>query len=275
MVKIESNPVDQMHTQPMPGEVRRRRMLSLIDEREFMRVTDLAHIFEISEVTVRSDLDQLAHSSSVERVHGGVMTRSHTSRSEPTFEESSDTLAEEKAAIGRVAAALVSSGDSLVIDVGTTATAVAHALTERTDLEDIVVFTNGLTTAMQLESAIPRFTVILTGGTLRPRQHSLVGPMGTEILDQVNVTTAFIGCNGIHPLEGVTNVNLPEAQIKSRMIETAQQVVVVADGTKIGKISVARIARLDDIDKLITTESAPLELLGRIRELGVDAVVAT
>ena len=274
--------MDRMRSKAMTGEVRRDRMLALIEEHSFMRVADLSDMFEVSEVTVRSDLDQLARMSLVERVHGGAMTRSRVSETEPsleetepTFEESTDKLAVEKAAIGRTAASLVSSGDSLIIDVGTTATAVAHALTERADLDDVVVFTNGLTIAMELESAIPRFTVILTGGKLRPRQHSLVNPMGSGILDQINVTTAFIGCNGIHPTDGVTNINLPEAQIKIRMIEAAHQVVVVADGSKVGKASVARIARIEDVDRLITTDSAPSEMLGQIRDLGVETTVAT
>ncbi len=266
----------------MPGEVRRDRVLTLIEEHGFVRVADLSSLFGVSEVTVRSDLDQLAQASLIDRVHGGAMIRSRIStagssseEAEPSFEESADTLADEKDAIGRAAASLVSPGDSLIIDVGTTTTAVAHALTERTNLDDIVVFTNSLTIAMQLEPAIPRFTVILTGGKLRPRQHSLVNPMGSGILEQINVSMAFIGCNGIHPTDGVTNINLPEAQIKSKMIEAAEQVVVVADGTKVGNVSVARIARIDDVDRLITTGSAPSVLLDKIRDLGVITTVAT
>jgi DeoR family transcriptional regulator of aga operon len=278
----ESRPMGQTQSKPIPGEVRRRRMLSLIEDRGFMRVGDLSSMFGVSEVTARSDLDQLAEALLVDRVHGGAMAPSRpphrspvSEENEPSFEESVDTLADEKASIGRAAAALVSSGDSIIIDVGTTATAVARALTDRADLNEVVAFTNGLTTAMQLETAIPRFTVILTGGTLRPRQHSLVNPMGGGILDQINATIAFIGCNGIHADEGVTNINLPEAQIKSRMIGAAGRVVVVADGTKIGKVSVARIARMEDVDNLVTTASADEVELDRIRNLGVYVTVTS
>lgn len=266
----------------MPGEVRRDRVLTLVEEHGFVRVTDLSDMFEVSEVTVRSDLDQLARSSLIDRVHGGAMTRSRVStagsspeEAEPSFEESADTMAHAKSAIGRAAASLVKSGDSIIVDVGTTTTAVARALRERTDLEDVIVFTNSLTIAMELECAIPQFTVILTGGRLRPRQHSLVNPMGNGILDQINVTTAFIGCNGIHPIDGVTNINLPEAQIKTRMVGAAHQVVVVADGTKVGKVSVARVAHINNVHRLITTESAPSDVLDQIQDLGVNTTVAT
>ena len=121
-------------------------MLALVEEHGFMRVADLSDMFGVSEVTVRSDLDQLVQTSLVDRIHGGAMTRTRRSangasyeENEPSFEESADTLADEKAAIGRAAASLVSSGDSIIIDVGTTTTAVAHALTERADLDDVVV----------------------------------------------------------------------------------------------------------------------------------------
>jgi DeoR family transcriptional regulator of aga operon len=264
----------------LPGKVRRQRMLVLVETRSFVRVAELATAFDISEVTVRSDLDQLADAELIERVHGGAMMRTtepntaqeHT-ETELSFEESVDTQYLEKAAIGHFAASMVSNGDSVIIDVGTTATAVAQALTERKDLENIVVFTSGITTAMTLESAIPRFTVILTGGTLRPRQHSLVDPMAASILDQIHADIAFIGCNGIGETQGVTNINLPEAQIKTRMIHAARYTVVVADGTKVGKTSVARIAHIDEIDCLITTASADRDALAPIEDLGVDVTV--
>jgi DeoR family transcriptional regulator of aga operon len=264
----------------LPGKVRRQRILSLVETRSFVRVADLATAFDISEVTVRSDLDQLADAELIERVHGGAMMRTTEPTTDPggteselSFEESVDTLAQDKAAIGRYAASLVSTGDSIIIDVGTTATAVAQALTERKDLENVVVFTSGIATAMTLESAIPRFTVILTGGTLRPRQHSLVNPMAGSILDQIHADFAFIGCNGIGEAQGVTNINLPEAQIKTRMIQAARRTVVVADGTKVGKTSVARIARIDEVDHLVTTAPVNEDVLAAIEGLGVDVTI--
>jgi DeoR family transcriptional regulator of aga operon len=249
-------------------------MQALIEEREFMRVGDLSEIFSISEVTVRSDLDLLASSTSIQRVHGGAMLDHSQSRQEQTFEQSAGTSLEEKAAIGVAAANLISSGESVIIDVGTTATAVARSLAQRRELVDITVFTNGLTIASELESEIPRLTVVLTGGTIRPRQHSLVDPYGDFILDRINVTTAIIGCNGMHPQEGLSNINLPEAAVKSRMVRAAQRVIVIAGGPKLGKISMARFADIDDVDLLVTGASAPPELLAQFGDLGVSTIVA-
>ena len=85
----------------------------------------------------------------------------------------------------------------------------------------MVVFTNGLKTALELEPATPRITVVVLGGTLRPLQHSLVDPLATLILDQISVKTVLLGCNGVDPIGGVTNINLPEAALKQRMLAVA------------------------------------------------------
>lgn len=259
----------------IPAQLRRERILSAVREREFVRVADLSAMFGISEVTIRSDLDYLADQGSLQRVHGGAVVRDPVPHKERPFEESLGASAEEKAAIGRYAASLISPGETVILDVGTTTAAVARALVERDDLSDVVVFTSGITLALELEKAIPRLAVVVTGGTLRPLQHSLVDPMAGLILEAVHASTAFIGCNGVHPEEGVTNVNLPEAAVKRRMVESAQRCVVVADGSKIGNISVVKIADLDSVDLVVTGASAPPEVLDELRRRGTSVEVAS
>lgn len=249
-------------------------MLALIREREFIRVSDLSRTFGISEVTVRSDLDALANDGGLERVHGGAVLRSRRRSAEPSVEESESTSASEKAAIGRFAAAMVSSGETVILDVGSTVAAMARSMVVRDDLEDVVVLTNGLNVALELEKGVPTFSVVVTGGTLRPRQHSLVDPLSDAIISQMNVNTAFIGCNGVHPDEGITNINLPEAMVKRRMIRAAQRCVVVADGSKINNISVAKVTDLADVDMVVTGRSAPLEVIELLRDAGVVVEVA-
>ena len=258
----------------MPAELRRDRMLSLVREREFMRVADLSRIFGISEVTVRADLASLADQRLVQRVHGGAIVRDTQLAVERTFEESLDEYAAEKAGIGRFAAGLVRSGETAVLDVGTTTIALAKAIVAREDLTDVTVFTTSLTNALELEVAIPRISVVLTGGTLRPKQHSLVDPMASFFFENVNVSVAFLGCNGVHQNYGITNVNLPEAEIKRKMVAAAQRTVVVADGSKLGNISVAKIADLSDIDQLITGPSAPPEVVDELVSRGLAVEIA-
>jgi DeoR family transcriptional regulator of aga operon len=258
----------------VPPELRRDRILSLVREREFVRVTDLSNMFGISEVTVRSDLDLLHESGSLQRVHGGAVVRAPISRTERSLEESSSSAAEEKANIGAAAAAMISNGETIILDVGSTTTAVARALVKRNDLHNVVVFTSAINVALELESAIPRFTVVVTGGTLRPLQHSLVDPMANHILERLNVSTVFLGCNGVHPDEGITNVNLPETAVKRHMLNAAQRCVVVADSSKIGNISVVKIADIDTVDVLVTGSAAPIEALSEIEARGPVIVVA-
>lgn len=250
-------------------------MLSLIRELDFARVADLSEQFGISEVTVRSDLAQLEQRGAVQRVHGGAVFRAAPSRFERSFEEEAGTAVAEKAAIGRSAAAMVRSGDTVMLDVGTTCAAVADALVRRSDLSQVVVITNGLNIALAFERVMPRFTVVVTGGTLRPLQHSLVDPLGGLVLEQLHADLFFLGCNGIDSAAGVTNVNLPEAEMKRRMVASAQRTIVVGDGAKLGHVSVARICGIDDVAAVITGASASPESIEDLKDSGLDVQVAT
>jgi DeoR family transcriptional regulator of aga operon len=259
--------------QVLIAEVRQARIADSIQELGFARVTELAERFGVSTVTVRNDLSILEGRGEVRRVRGGAVKPS-VKLGERAFEVSLGELAREKADIGACAAGLVSSGETVMLDVGTTTTAVARALLQRTDLEDVTVVTNGLNVAMELERAAPRISVIVTGGTLRPLQHSLVNPMGTALLERLHGSVAFIGCNGIDPGAGVTNINLPEAEIKRAMLLACRRRVIVADGSKVGVVELAKVCDIGEVDMLITDRSADPEVTAMIAALGcqVEAV---
>lgn len=256
----------------MPAELRQERMLELLDGRQFLPVREFSALLGVSEVTVRSDLADLAGRGAIRRVRGGALRRA-SAHTELAFELTSAAHAEEKAAIGAAAAALLRPGQAILLDVGTTTTALARALRER-PVRDVAVFTNGLNIALELEPAIPPLTVVVTGGTLRPLQHSLVDPLGHTILDHVHVDTLFLGCNGVDADGGITNVNLPEAEIKKRMLQAAHKRVVVADGSKLGEIALARLCDVTDIDLLITGRSADPKVLAALRKRGLEVQVA-
>lgn len=257
---------------PIPASLRRERMLAEIKEREFVRVGELSSRFAVSDVTVRGDLDSLAAAGKVHRVRGGAIPRLIPRREQP-FEDSISSFAAEKVAIAQAAAALLEDGETVLLDVGTTAAAAARAIAARTELSDVVVFTNGLKTALELEPATPRITVVVLGGTLRPLQHSLVDPLATLILDQISVKTVLLGCNGLDPIGGVTNINLPEAALKQRMLAVATRKVVLADGSKLGRVEVARLCSVSDLDLIITGRSADPAVVEALRERGCDVRV--
>jgi DeoR family transcriptional regulator of aga operon len=260
-------------SEPLPAALRRERMLDLIGRTGFVRVAELSEAFQVSDVTVRSDLDALDAQQSIRRVHGGAVLRGAGTR-EASFEEALESSAEEKRRIGAAAAALVESGSSVLLDVGTTTAAIARALADRDDLEDVTVITNGLTIALELERAIPRFQVVVTGGTLRPLQHSLVEPLASVLLERVHADLAFIGCTGVDPVGGITNVNLPEADLKRVMVASSGRALVVADGSKLGRTHVGRIAALEDVAGLVTGESADAAAVRALRAAGLPVTIA-
>ena len=248
-------------------------MAALVEREGFVRVEELRRQFGVSAVTVRSDLDVLESSGRVRRIRGGALSRTRADV-EPSFEASRGESGPAKALIARRAVREISSGDSLLLDVGSTTTAVAEELVARSDLEGLTVFTNSLTIALELEKAADRIVVVVTGGTLRPLQHSLVEPLATSILEQISTQAAFIGCNGVHPTKGVTNLNLPETKVKRAMLGAARRRIVVADASKLGEVALARICPLTDVDLLISDIDADPETVALLRDRGLDVELA-
>jgi len=252
-------------------EQRRQVLAAHVAARGFLRVTEASLELGVSEVTIRGDFSALEGAGELVRVHGGAMPRADR---EPSLESSIETASAAKTAIGAAAARLVSSGQSIYIDAGSTAMALAVALVERHELGDLVVVTSGLTIALALEPALPRFTVVVTGGTLRPLQHSLVNPFAAPMLDSLRLDIAFIGCNGIHPEHGVTNLNLPEAEIKTRVLRSSTRHVLLADASKLGNTEVAVIAPIAAFDTLVTAGEAPTALIAELRARGLSVTLA-
>lgn len=252
-----------------PG-ARRDRILQLLADRTFVEVAELAARFEVSEVTTRSDLDSLEQDGRLRRVRGGAVAVPATVRApERSFLEELGRHAGAKEAIGRAVAAMVEPGATIGLDVGTTTTAVARGLAAREELEGVVVVTSSISIALELEQAVPRLTVLVTGGTLRPRQHSLVDPLADLVLDELHLDMAVLGCNGVHPAAGITNVNLPEAAVKQRLLRRSRRRVVAADGSKLGQVAFSPIARLQDVDVLVTDTAAPPGAVDELRAAGL------
>lgn len=256
---------------PLPAEVRRERLAALVATRGFAAVADASAVLGVSEVTVRADLARLEDEGRVLRVRGGAVAPPRERPVESTAGEAADR----KRAIGREAAAMVRGGSSILLDVGSTTLAVAHALVERGELVDVVVVTNGLGIALALEPAIPRFTVVVTGGTLRPLQHSLVDPVAVRTLGELHVDLAILGCTGVDEHGRVTNVNLPEAEVKRAMIAAARERVLVADGSKLGVRHLGLIGTLADFGTLVTAGPGAERIADAARAAGTRIVEAT
>ncbi len=251
---------------------RRRRLADAVAQQGFLRVVDASELLAVSEVTIRGYFTALESAGQLVRVHGGAIPKS-AAVPEPSLEQAIAQASESKLAIGARAASLVVPGQSLLLDVGSTAVAVADALVARDDLHDVSVITNGLAIAIALEPAIPRIRVLLTGGTLRPLQHSLVNPGVSPFLESVHVDLAFIGCNGIDIEHGVTNLNYPEAEVKRRMMLSSRRRVLVADRSKAGQTHLGVIGAIGDFDALVT-DGPKDDALAAIEATGLELILA-
>ena len=255
-----------------PALPRRQRLAELVQSHGFLRVADASRMLGVSEVTVRADLSLLEADGQLTRVHGGAVPA--RSVSEFPLEQTVRHDAETKRRIGERAAAMIRSGESVLLDVGSTALAAARALVARDDLRDVVVLTNGLSIALALEPAIPRLSVVVIGGTLRPLQHSLVDPHATDALAAIHADVGLIGCNGVDAAAGVTNLNLPEAQVKRGMVRASARRILLADASKLGRRHLGTIGVIEDFDVLVTAGQVDEELLDPIRRRGVAVEVA-
>lgn len=254
----------------LEAQARRERILKILRRDGQVRVADLAKALGVSQVTVRADLEALEKEGRLRRLRGGAILW-ETRRFELPLEVTRTLYAKEKEAIGKRAADLVKDGDVVILDVGSTTTEMAKALP--LSLKDVVVVTSALNIALLLESH-PGVTVIVTGGRLRPLQHSLVNPFGTLLLEELNADKAFLGCNGVHPERGFTNTNLEEAEIKRAMVRAAQEVYFLADHSKLLQVAAAKIAPLSAATRLITDNKARPEALSTLEEAGLKVELA-
>ena len=252
--------------------VRRERMLAVIKQHDFIRVGELSERFGVSEVTIRSDLDALASRGEVHRIHGGAIPRTVPERERP-FEESETSFADEKLAIGHAAAQLVRDGEALLVDVGTTTAAAARALTARTELGNVTVFTNGLKTALELEAGHPAHHRRPARRHAAPAPALAGGPDGDADPRPDPRPHPPARLQRRRPVGGITNMNLPEAEVKRRMLGAAARRVVLADGGKIGRVDLAHLCPVDQIDMVITGESADPAVVEALRKRGCEVRV--
>lgn len=246
-------------------EERRSIIIENLNKTGRCRVNDLAQLLNVSEVTVRQDLDLLEKQGLLSRTHGGAILSIKTGF-ERSFQLEETSFRAEKERIGQAAAELVSDGQTIILDVGTTVTEVARNLMGR---KGLTIITNALNIAMLLEDS-PEITVMVTGGTLRAKQHSLVNPFAQFILERIQVDLAFIGVSGIEAEHGATNVNVAEAEMKSLFVKAARRRIVLADSGKVGNIALAKVASISEIDLLITDDQADTEELARLTQQGLE-----
>jgi DeoR family transcriptional regulator of aga operon len=241
---------------------RQQRILNLLKQNGRVSVTELSQIFDVSEVTVRTDLQALAAQDLIVRTHGGAVPAPRTPELSLVLRRQKKV--EEKKRIGVAAAGLVSNGDAVFLDASSTALALAHHLHKHRDL---TILTHSLAVAQSMLDA-PGVTVVMTGGVVQRDTISLLGSDGLAILKKYNIKSGFFGAHGLSFPEGLTDVSAGEAEVKREVVSMCRQVVALIDASKWGRIGPASFARPEEIHIVITDEQSPAALVEKARALG-------
>ena len=252
----------------MLNEERRRLILEILDREGRVLVADLAKRFRTSQVTIRKDLDVLHATGRVHRTHGGALPARESALEDPTLREKEKLHRKEKLQIAAAAARMVKEGQVVILDSGTTTTAIANALR---NFANLTIITNAVNIAAELSGS--SLEVILTGGTLRKNSFSLVGPIAEETLRRLNADILFLGVDGFDVHYGLSTPNLLEAKVNRAMMDIARVSVAVCDSSKFGRRSLSSIAPPSAVHHLITDRGIPKSDLAALKKAGIQVTL--
>lgn len=252
------------------SELRRSQILQELDSQGSVTVLTEAARHQTSPMTIRRDLMELERTGLVRRVHGGAVAARGRSY-EPPYITRAQEAHDAKASIADTAAHLVTEGESIAIDTGSTCHQVAMALTSRRNL---TIVTPALRVAEAMSEASD-VRVILTGGVLRQGENSLVGNLAARAFHELSVDRLFLGCAGVDPAFGISDYNWDDVLVKQAMVRSAKEVVLVADSRKFSHIAFARIAGLEAVSTLITDQQPAGPLAEALQSAGVAVVLAS
>ena len=240
---------------------RRELILTKLMERPQLTVSELSGEFKVSEVTIRSDLSNLATNGLINRRQGGALPAFHAQ-----IMEQQRRNTDEKTRIAKAAAALISDFSDVMISSGTTTSLIPRFMVSR---ENVKIVSNS-TLILPYIRTTTRLQTTLTGGEFRPAFEAMTGSATIRELKQFHVSKAFIGADGISINKGITADNTEIADVCRHMLEQAKQTIVVADASKIGRVGFANITEAVKIDLLITSTEAPACEINELREAGVE-----
>jgi len=248
---------------------RRQSLLDILRKQPGLSVPELAAVLDVSEGTVRNDLDALEQQGLLTRVHGGAVLHQQDQFQNNSFIRRYQQDSAAKLAIAREAAALVSDDASILLDASTTAYYFAKALCDRRRLR---VMTNGFEVARELAQNTTN-SVILIGGIVNNESSSVTGLLSEHIIEELHIQKAFLSCSGFSLERGMTEVHLAEAQLKRKVIESSQELFALVDSSKFGKEDLTSFARPEKITRLFTDQHLSSDWAERLRQAGVEFTI--
>ena len=246
---------------------RRTKILNLIREDGHAKVQQLSRLFNVSEVTIRQDLEQLEEMGYVQREHGGAFLKDvgDFARSQKLFNQ---TNMEEKVEIAQKAIKLINDGDSIILDSGSTTTEIAKLLK---NFNQLTVITNALNIAM-IVGGEPGINLIVSGGEFKAPTLSLTGDLAATVFKGIHVDKLFLATAGISDDMQLTYPSYSDLVVKTAMIRAAGKVYLVADSSKIGNSSFVSLGRLSLVDAFITDSKISERQLKAIKELKIEVL---
>jgi DeoR family transcriptional regulator, aga operon transcriptional repressor len=252
----------------MLSEERRREIVEVLQSEGRVLVGDLSKRFKTSLITIRKDLEFLHHHGMLERTHGGALPLRTGALNDRTLQEKERLHRQEKLRIAAAAVKIIRSGQVIILDSGTTTTAIARACRH---FRSLTIITNATNIAGELAGT--PVDVILTGGVLRKNSFSLVGPLAEESLLKLNADLLFLAVDGFDVRYGLTTPNLLEARVNRAMAEAARRTVVVCDSSKFGRRSLSLIMPTSSVHETITDRGISRHDLKALRAAKVEVTL--
>ena len=253
----------------IPTPERQKQILSLLSKQGRLSVSEIVEQFSISEATARRDLETLAAQGKAQRVHGGVIAAEQAPPELPILQREGEQ-ADEKAGIGRAAAELITDGETVFLGSGTTVLEAAKHLRDR---KNLTVITNSLPVLNAL-AGIKDITVVSLGGQLRDSELSFIGHITEQALAEVRVDKVVIGTRGISLEHGLTNDYLQETLTDRAILKIGHEVIVLADHTKVNRVSTVLLAPLNAMQTFVTDSSADKKFVQTLKKNGINVIVA-
>ena len=253
---------------PMTVNERRKAIIDFLQQKHECDVNEIIAQFDVTPATIRRDLSHLEQAGSITRTHGAVQLVG--SPAVPGFITRDTLFSQEKLAIAEAASQLVHSGDSVILDSGTTANAVAQRLVGR---QDISLITNSLAILLSLKA--PAQNLILTGGVLDYENLALIGPDAEAAFEHISASILFLGTTGVRGCDGMTAISPFQASIKRKMISCARRRILVVDSSKFNASGMILFASFSDIDTVVT--SYPIQdpaLRQTLDRKGIEVIAA-
>lgn len=252
-------------------EERRRAVVELLEKQGRVTVDELTRLFGVSAVTARGDLDVLSNNGALVRSHGGAVRPLNPVQDYP-LEVKKSMFHAEKIRIARAATQLIQNQQTVILDSGTTCAELAANL-RRTKPMSLTVITHALNIAVEFARA-PNISLIMIGGILRHVSSSFVGPQAEQMVRDLHADHFFLAVDGLDINVGFTTPDILEAQLNTLMMKAAREVTVVADASKFGRRSLSVIGDMQSVKRIITDDRVSAETVEKLRQMGVDVVIA-